>query len=205
MKRVWYAQSGEDKIAAKLFRRLGTTNRVAVEFGALDGWHNSNTAYFRERGWTTYLFDAGPLDPMVLEAMITAENVNAVFAGAGVPRTFDLLSVDVDGNDLWIWRALTYRPRVVIIEHNPRWTRKKARTVPYDPARQWDGSIYYGASAAALVALALEKGYALHAATRSNLIFAEAGLASVLKLRRVKRIKKFKRPDELERPWVGYP
>lgn len=204
-RRRWWAQSGEDRIVAALFKRIGATNRVAVEFGALDGWHASNTAHFRQRGWTVHLFDAGPLDPMVLPIRITAENINAIFASVGVPPRFDLLSIDIDGNDLWVWRALRFQARVVIIEYNGRWGRKKGRTVPYDPDRLWDGTVYYGASARALVALGREKGYALYAATRSNLIFVQRGLAAVMPLVALKRVKKFKRPDPQERPWVAYP
>lgn len=202
--RRWWAQSGEDKIAAGIFAAIGTLNEVAVEFGALDGWHSSNTAHFREQGWTTHLWDSGPLDPMVAPAVITAENVNDIFAAAGVPEQFDLLSIDIDGNDLWVWKALAYRPRVVIIEYNPRWGVKKSRTVPYDPARQWDGTVYYGASLAALRKLGAQKGYTLTAATRSNLVFAPKGTVPALDLETVALSRKVKRPDPAERKWVAY-
>ena len=205
MRRRWWSQHGEDQIVAQLFKRIRVTNRVAVEFGALDGWQGSNTAHFRKRGWTVHLFDAGPLDPMVLPIRITAENVNAIFASVGVPPRFDLLSIDIDGNDLWVWKALRFLPRVVIIEYNQRWSVKKSRTVPYDPDRNWDGTIYYGASAKALNRLAREKGYTLYASTRTNLIFVQAGLAERMPLGRIDRGKKFKRPDPQERKWVVYP
>jgi hypothetical protein len=204
MTRTWWAQSGEDKIAAGLFAQIGTINQVAVEFGALDGWHSSNTAHFREAGWTTHLWDSGPLDPMVAKAVITAENVNELFASAGVPDEFDLLSIDIDGNDLWVWKALDYQPRVVIIEYNPYWGPKKSRTVPYDAARQWDGSVYYGASAGALLRLAKQKGYVPVAATKSNLVFVRKGLLPVAEVPDIPAPRKFKRPDPAERKWVIY-
>jgi len=204
MTRRWYAQSGEDKIAARLFENIGTVNETAVEFGALDGVHNSNTAHFREHGWTCHLFDSGPLDPMVSREVVTAENVNDVFSFHEVPYEFDLLSIDIDGNDLWVWQALAYRPRVVIIEYNPIWGIKKSRTVPYDPDRQWDGTVYYGASMRALIRLGKRKGYALVAATRSNLIFALAGLSPAFQVEELPGPYKFKRPDPAERPWVSY-
>lgn len=200
---TWFAQSGEDKILVRIFRRIGVTNAVAVEFGAADGVRKSNTAHFREQGWTVFLFDVAPLDPIVRQADITAENVNAVFLTAGVPQTFDVLSIDIDGNDLWVWKALTYRPRVVVIEYNPLWRPSKSRTVPYDPARRWDGTNYYGASVLALRRLGRQKGYDLVAATRSNLIFAQEGLLEPM-ARRVRRVSKFKRPDPLDRKWEVY-
>jgi len=201
---TWYAQHGEDKIVAGLFKDIGTINTVAVEFGALDGWHSSNTAYFRERGWRCHLWDSGPLDPMVTHAVITAENINDVFRAAGVPHEFDLLSIDIDGNDLWVWKALTFAPRVVIIEYNPAWGERRSRTVPYDPARQWDGSVFYGASMRALTLLGAQKGYDLVAATKSNLIFAPAGTEPRMDMRVFTPPNKVKKPDPERRKWVVY-
>jgi hypothetical protein len=201
----WLAQSKEDRAAARIFRRIGTTNQVAVEFGAADGFRKSNTAYFRARGWTVHLFDVEPLDAIVRQADITAENVNQVFRSAGVPKEFDLLSIDIDGNDLWVWKALTSRPRVVIIEYNPKWGPYKSRTVPYDPDRRWDGTNFYGASALALTRVGLEKGYDLVSWTRSNLIFVRKGLQPSIKPSAVNRPIKRKRLDPEHRKWAAYP
>lgn len=205
MTRQWRSQSGEDKLAARVFREIGTTNQFAVEFGAIDGQHGSNTAYFRdELGWTVRMFDIAPLGPDVIQANITAENINEVFAAAGIPHEFDLLSIDIDGNDLWVWSALTYRPRVVIIEYNPKWGPDKSRTVSYDPDRRWDGTNYYGASVLALCTVGAEKGYDLVASTRSNLVFAQQGLMSAISPYSVERRKKLKRPDPQRRKWETY-
>lgn len=201
---TWWAQNGEDKITAGIFATIGTVNQVAVEFGAGDGWENSNTAYFRERGWRTVLFDMHPGSPLVAQASITAENINQVFADAGVPHTFDLLSIDIDGNDLWVWKALDFCPRVVIVEYNPRWSTKKSRVVRYDPDRTWDGTVYYGASVAALKRLGKQKGYSLVGATRSNLIFAPKGSLPAIGPEDIPEPRKIKRPDEAERKWVAY-
>lgn len=201
---TWWAQSGEDKIAARIFRRIGVINSWAVEFGAADGRRKSNTAYFRDHGWFVRLFDVEPLDPIVQQANITAENVNAIFTEAGIPQVFDLLSIDIDGNDLWVWKALTFQPRVVIIEYNPRWGPYQSRTVAYDPDRSWDGTNYYGASVLALTRLGAQKGYDLIAATRSNLIFVQAGLMAPIRPSKVRRTAKFKRPDTAKRQWEVY-
>lgn len=200
----WFAQSGEDRILAKIFKQIGVTNKWAVEFGAADGRRKSNTAYFRDRGWSSRLFDVEPLDPEVQHADITADNVNEIFAAAGIPREFDLLSIDIDGNDLWVWKALAFRPRVVVIEYNPKWGPYRSRTVPYDPARFWDGTIYYGASVLALTRLGAEKGYDLVASTRSNLIFVVTGLLPAMRPSRVRRPSKVKRVDPSQRKWVIY-
>lgn len=201
----WMAQSGEDRIAARIFRKIGATNRCAVEFGAADGRRKSNTAYFRNHDWRVVMFDIHPVTEDVIEANITAENVNEMFQAAGIPHDLDLLSIDIDGNDLWVWRALRYRPRVLIIEYNPRWGVRKSRTVPYDPDRHWDGTNYYGASVLALRRLGTEKGYDLAAFTRSNLIFVRAGLVPSIRASQVSRPIKVKRPDPAKRAWVSYP
>lgn len=204
------SQGGEDVLALRLFRKIGVRSQCAVEFGAVDGLYKSNTAYFRDvLGWRVVLFDSDPRGSTVHSvhrAAITAENINRVFAEHGVPDDLDLLSIDIDGNDLWVWKALTYQPSVVIIEYNPKWKAHRRRTVPYDPARNgWDKTDYYGASAGALVELGKQKGYMLAAATHYNLLFAPAGSVEPYQLREVKTRNRHDRPDPLERPWVGYP
>jgi hypothetical protein len=207
IKAPWRAQGGEDRTCLRLFRRIGIRSKTAVEFGAHDGCYKSNTAYFRERhGWTCFLFDAEPRSDLVIEARITAENVNDVFRAHGVPDDLDLLSIDIDGNDLWVWKAITYQPQVVVIEYNPRWRPIRSRTIPYDPDRgAWDQTDYYGASAGALVKVGREKGYVLAASTQYNLIFGLQGLIDrPMGLNEVARRKKRERADPLNREWMVY-
>jgi hypothetical protein len=204
----WYAHDGEDRICRKLFGRIGTTSQTAVEFGAHDGFYKSNTAYFAiVEGWRCILFDAEPRSELVRKALITAENINEIFDDAEVPEDLDLLSIDIDGNDLWVWKALTYRPRVVIIEFNPKWRPIRRRTIPYDPTRgAWDQTDYYGASAGALVELGKEKGYALYESTSANLIFAQERFVEMPKsVYQVRQRTKKEKLDPYDRPWVGYP
>lgn len=201
----YHAQFGEDRIAARIFQKIGVTNRIAVEFGADDGMRKSNTAYFRlNEGWQTWLFDAEPTADTVHLAHITAENVNEIFAASAIPHVFDLLSIDIDGNDLWVWQALIYAPRLVIIEYNPRWRPRKSRVVPYDPAFIWDRTDYYGASVSALVRLGRTKGYTLAASTRTNLIFVQRGLFPEKSVGSVRRAIRRKQADPFDRVWERY-
>ena len=203
--RVIKAQNGEHRIVKRLFSRIGATNRVAVEFGAKDGIYKSNTAHLRQKGWTTILFDRIPEAEDVIEATITAGNINETFAAHGVPQIFDLLSIDIDGNDLWVWQALTFQPRVVIIEYNPTFPADVSLTVPYDESRVWDRTTYYGASVLALCKLGRRKGYRLYHYTKSNLIFVAHGLTSRrLRAHHVPVPRASKRPDPLNRPWQEY-
>jgi len=93
---------------------------------------------------------------------VTAENIQQLFQKYKVPQNFDLLSIDIDYNDYWVWKAITdYAPRVVIIEYNSSISPTESKVVPYDPNAVWDGTNYFGASLLALKKLGLSKGYAL--------------------------------------------
>ncbi len=160
-----YSQGGEDGVIARIFECIGATNRHFVEFGAWDGQYWSNTANLRlHGGWTGLLIDGDAerlREGLVQPGIITPENVNEVFARHGVPHDFDLLSVDIDGNEYWVWQALRYRPRVVVIEYNIFFGPDVARTIAYRRDHVWDETSYHGASLAALRKLGRSKGYSL--------------------------------------------
>jgi hypothetical protein len=167
------SQGQEDAILARLFDEIGTTNRIAVEIGARDGVRGSNTHALSRKGWTRLLFDAEPKGKGVIRAHVTVENINRLLQRAGVPPVFDLLSIDVDGNDWHLWRALTVAiPRVVVIEYNSKFSPEDSLVMPYRARHEWDLTDYYGASAAALVKLGRQKGYTFVALEpRVNLFF----------------------------------
>jgi hypothetical protein len=160
-----YSQHGEDGILDALFRTIGTTNRYYVEFGVGDGSERNSRLLAERHGWHGLLMDGGFDDPRINlhREFITAENINDLFAKYGVPEEFDLLSIDVDGNDYWVWQRLSerYRPRVIVAEYNANLGPNLRRTIAYDPEFVWSGTDYYGASLAALEALARTKGYVL--------------------------------------------
>ena len=93
---------------------------------------------------------------------VTAENIQELFKKYNVPKNFDLLSIDIDYNDYWVWKAITdYHPRAVVIEYNSSIPPNESKSVPYDPNAIWDGTNYFGASLLALKNLGLSKGYTL--------------------------------------------
>jgi hypothetical protein len=115
-----------------------------------------------------------------VQAQVTPGNVQRVFEGAGVPPEPDVLSIDVDGADYWIWEAITaFRPRVVVIEYNSALDPRRRLVQPSEQLRQWDGSEFFGASLGALRSLGESKGYRLVHTELSgvNAFFVRADLA----------------------------
>ena len=163
-----YSQGGEDGVLLRLFEQIGTASRSFVEFGAWDGLHLSNTAHLRlDHGWTGLLLEGSDRadGKLVQRERVDAENIEALFDRYGVPQEFDLLSIDIDGNDYWVWKAIQrYSPRVVIVEYNIFFGAETAKTMAYDAAHEWSKerhSLYHGASLAAFEKLARAKGYRL--------------------------------------------
>ncbi|NDE82610.1 MAG: hypothetical protein EB051_03215 [Chlamydiia bacterium] len=160
-----FSQNGEDGILDAIFNIIGETNRYYVEFGTENGYE-CNTRYLREtRNWTGLLMDGGYENKSINlhQEFITAENINYLFKKHNVPNQFDLLSIDIDFNDWYIWHAIeaSYQPRVVVIEYNATHLPNEDRIVIYKPKGQWDGTNYFGASILALYNLGLHKGYSL--------------------------------------------
>jgi hypothetical protein len=172
-----YSQNDEDGIIQEIFHRIGTTDRRFVEFGVQTGVE-CNTVKLLIEGWSGLWIDADPLKVAVirrnfapfldgggltvLQDLVTAENINTLLTRAGMDGEIDFLSIDIDYNDYWVWKAIdAVRPRVVAIEYNAAFRPPLSITVPYDPQGRWDGSNYHGASLEALVRLGTAKGYAI--------------------------------------------
>lgn len=162
-----YSQHGESTVIARIFDRIGTRSRHAVEFGAGDGWRLSNIRMFLEDGWSGTQWDS--------ETWVTAENVNDLFREYGVPRDVDLVSIDIDGNDFWVWRALTWEPAVTVVEYNAYFDRGTRVALEYDPHQTFDHTYAYSASLDAMCDLAEAKGYFLAAEVGcANLVFVRS-------------------------------
>ncbi len=166
-----FSQNGEDGILEKILETIGTTNKFFVEIGT-DGIE-CNTRVLKEHGWAGIWIDANSRNSSVQLELVTAENVNYLFHKYSVPSEFDVLSIDVDGNDYWIWKEIDNRPRVVIIEWNCSVSPYRSLTVPYMPDFTWDSTNFYGASILALARLGFSKGMTLVASDRraTNLFF----------------------------------
>lgn len=179
-----YSQNGEDGILQFIFAQIGVTSRTFVEFGMGDG-RECNTAYLSlQCGWRGLLMDgntervavarafynrvlgSGQDAVRIEEAWISAENINDLLRQHTVPGGIDLLSIDMDGNDYWVWQAVDATlPRVIVIEYSAVLGWERACTTPYDPRFvRWEkhpSGLYAGASLAALTKLGAAKGYRL--------------------------------------------
>ena len=170
-----YSQCDEDGIIQEIFKRVEMKNRRFVEFGVesgvecntvkllVEGWHglwlDGSAAHVASIKQTFQAFiDAGRLK--IREAFITAENINELIREGGASGEIDLLSIDIDCNDYWVWKAIDIiNPRVVVIEYNATLRPPLSLVVPYEPTRRWDGTNYFGASLEALVRLGHTKRY----------------------------------------------
>lgn len=159
-----FSQNGEDGVIEKIFETIGTTNHYYVEFGT-ENATQCNTRKLREEGWCGLLMDGSYSDPRInlYQEYITAENINSLFANYEVPEDFDLLSIDIDFNDFYVWHAISeiYQPRVVVIEYNATHFPHEDKVIVYDAQGGWDGSNYFGASIRAMQNLGRSKGYSL--------------------------------------------
>lgn len=156
-----YSQGGQDGVLQAIFEIITTYRKVFVEFGAKDGIYLSNTANLRlNYGWYGLLMDAEPESEIVKKEMVARENINYLLYKYRI-HAFDYLSIDVDGNDYWIWKEISDHPRVVTIEYNPKWAAHESKAIEYNPAHVWNRDDYYGASLLALKKLGEEKGYHL--------------------------------------------
>jgi hypothetical protein len=170
-----FSQNGEDGVLAEILARVGVTAGTFAEFGIGDASEGNTVFLAQVLGWSGAYIEAEPhayerlarrfaANPRVqtVHAAVEPDNVEELFAAAGVPEEPDVVSIDVDGNDYWIWKALErHRPRVVVIEYNGDLDPASRRVMPYTPGFRWDHTSAYGASLGALEDLAGEKGYRL--------------------------------------------
>lgn len=232
-----YSQNGEDGILRYLFDRIGAVNKRAIEICAGDGQENNTANLIIHHGWSALLFDGNPkkvaegqkffkmnpattlFPPKFVHAWITAENINDLIKENGYHGEIDLLSIDLDGLDYWIWEAIdTVSPRVVVIEYNQIWPEDKSVTVPNDPNFQteFNGFVtdYAGASLAAMVSLGKRLGYRLIGVeakqfnaffVRNDIapdLFPEIEVAKGLDSDFVKKTRLERMKNIQDRPWV---
>ena len=181
-----FSQNGEDGIVEKVLDVIGSPVGWCVEFGAWDGVHLSNTWHLIEnKKFSAVLVEGSskrfrdlerntqdkpnvvPINAFV--GFDAEDGLDSILSGTDIPEDFDVLSIDIDGNDYHVWKAVSrYKPRVVLIEYNP--------TIPsaVEFVQPADMTVNQGSSILSLTKLAQEKNYELVCATDWNCIFVRS-------------------------------
>lgn len=174
-----FSQFGEDGIIQHLLAHVPCPEKRFVEFGVED-FREANCRYLIEReAWTGLLMDGDPKLQKAIHsqsislfrnlhcrsAFVSAENINSLLTDEKMTGDLGLLSIDIDGNDYWVWKAITVAmPRIVIAEYNSIFGCTQPVSIPYDRSFQRKNAhfsnLYMGASLPAMCLLAEQKGYA---------------------------------------------
>jgi hypothetical protein len=175
------SQSGEDGIIEEIFCRIGIKHKICVEFGAWDGKYLSNTwNLWSNKGWKSILLEGNEYKyqdllfnikefPNVYGLNVWVDSIgehtlDKILEKVKIPSDFDLLSIDIDGDDYYIFESINkYRPRLIIIEFN--------HTIPPNLELVQEKGEYFGASALSLIKLASRKGYSPCYMTEGNIFF----------------------------------
>jgi hypothetical protein len=182
-----FSQFGEDGIIQFLVQRVPIENRVFVEFGVED-YHEANTRFLLVHdAWRGLIIDSGDDHRRFLEgsglawrntidavtSFVDRDNIDGLIRRAGIDGDIGLLSIDIDGNDLWVLEAInSVSPRIIVAEYNSLFGPTLAVSVPYDPgfvrSEKHYSHLYFGASLAAITAVADRRGYALVGGNRAG-------------------------------------
>ena len=180
------SQYGEDGIIEKALEVIGINDTWCVEFGSWDGKACSNTYYLiTEKGYSAVLIEGNPkrykdllktfggnhrVIPLNAFVGFDKENgLDSILKETDIPLDFDVLSIDIDGNDYHVWEAIReYKPKVVVIEFNP--------TIPatVEFVQTADKRLMHGSSLLSITKLATSKGYELVCTTTTNAIYVDA-------------------------------
>lgn len=179
------SQYGEDGIIEKVIEVIGVQDKWCVEFGSWDGKVSSNTFnLITEKGYSAVLIEGNikryndllktfgenkrviPLNTFV--GFEKNNGLDSILKETTIPPDFDLLSIDIDGNDYHVWKAISnYKPKIVLIEFNP--------TIPatVEFVQPADKRLMHGSSLLSITKLATSKDYELVCATATNAIYVD--------------------------------
>jgi len=197
-----YSQFEEDGLLLYIFAAIGIEHKTFIDIGSGDGIKSNCANFAVNFGWNGLFIDGNPANiekgkkyyannpdttlfpPTFVNAFIQRENINELIKHQGFTGGVDLISIDIDGNDYWIWDALTVvEPRVVIIETQIAYGMNSI-VVPYDKNYVYPGKHpdYFGASPVAMEKLARKKGYRLVGANNYgfNAIYVKNGIGEAI-------------------------
>jgi hypothetical protein len=173
-----FSQMGEDGIIQYLVSNIEISSKRFIEFGVED-YSESNTRFLlMNNNWEGLIMDGSEENMkkvysndyawkhslIAKQAFVTKENINHLLSENGFTGNIGLLSIDIDGNDYWIWDAITVvEPDIIICEYNSVFGSRRSITIPYKNnfylLNHHYSNLYFGASLKALCHLANKKGY----------------------------------------------
>lgn len=173
-----FSQFGDDGIIQYLINNIKNIERKFVEFG-VENYEEANTRLLLEKdNWSGLIIDSSQKNISYIKKQdffwknrlnvvcdfITTKNINHILKINDFVSDIGVLSIDIDGNDYWIWKEIdVVNPAIVIIEYNARFGKESSVTIPYNEKfiRNNVNNLYYGASLSALNKLAEKKNYSL--------------------------------------------
>lgn len=196
------SQWGEDGIIQFLVGKVPILNKIFIEFG-VENYTEANTRFLLQNNyWSGLVIDGNEKSIEQIKksdlywrynlkahsAFIDKDNIDKIIGSNGINGDIGLLSVDIDGNDYWVWQAInSVQARIVVCEYNSLFGSSARVSIPYESTfnRNAKGRpvTYYGASIAALTFLAQKKGYELVAGNSAgnNIFFVKKEYLNGLK------------------------
>jgi len=178
-----YSQFEEDGIILYVLSMIGMKTKRVVELSCGDGTECMSTNLILNHGYSGFLFEGNPKRaskalkffaaqkdcianiPIIQQTWVTRENINNLLLEIGAVGEVDLLSLDIDGNDYWIWEAITeISPRLCVFETHNLIPGDLSLSIPYEPnfnawIKDGDEQYFRSASLLAMKKLSESKGY----------------------------------------------
>ena len=175
-----YSQNDEDGIINYIFSKIKTKSNKFVEIGIEDGIECNTRNLVENFGWEGIMVDGNKKESRrarkfysgdrvsIINSIVTPSNINKF-----ISEDVDFLSIDVDGSDYWLWKAVKYKPSLVIIEYNSSFYDKSI-TIPYSDkfrVEKHPDWLLHSAGLNAFIKLGKEKGYKFIYANGINAFF----------------------------------
>jgi len=177
-----HAQNGEDKFILEFLHLISKNSilmkkKIACEFGAHDGWSNSNLRMVNEAGWPLIFIEAdkkrflqlqkknvSPNITLIMEFIgVTENNLGEILIRNGIdPHDVGIISIDIDGDDLGILESIYWDIEICVIEYNP--------TIPFDTRFKNPIGKSFGNSALSIIEAAESKNMIPVRITETNII-----------------------------------
>lgn len=203
-----YSQNKEDKIFHHIFDTINIFKGYALEIGAEDGYRLSNIRYLLNHGWdglqiNKFRANDNPPPKELKHEFVTAENINELMDKYNVPQNIELISLDIDGNDYWVFKNLNRHALVVCVEYNPGFPLGIKKALKYDPQLERpDGTMAFGASFTAWIDLLKERGYVpVYEVSHCNIIAVDP---KILEGRIFYEFSFAQYVDRVKEPWIPH-